>query len=144
MDRGAPRAIVHGLSKSWTLLKQLSTHTPVSRRWEIASSGHHVFLKLRFLIDIQLLHSSCPSAANSINQVHFFLIQGTSYINGKTSRYFVSGMPCLCENWLQLWKMYIFATLEALSGPSGGNTGVDVPGSAMWYESYVWLSSAQC
>ena len=74
----------------------------------------------------------------------FFLIQGTSYINGKTSRYFVSGMPCLCENWLQLWKMNIFATLEALSGPSGGNTGVDVPGSAMWYESYVWLSSAQC
>ena len=28
MDRGAWRAIVHGIAKSWTGLKRLSTHTP--------------------------------------------------------------------------------------------------------------------
>ena len=30
MDRGAWRATVHGVAKSWTLLKELSTH---ARQW---------------------------------------------------------------------------------------------------------------
>ena len=44
MDRGAWQAIVHGVSKSWTQLKRLSTHAP--RVWppagavQLGSIGH--------------------------------------------------------------------------------------------------------
>ena len=37
MDRGAWRAIVHGVSKSWTQLKPLSTHMAVIKHKEIES-----------------------------------------------------------------------------------------------------------
>ena len=54
MDRGAWRAIVHGIAKSWTGLKRLSTHTPTL--WEVwdvfldpvglSSLTHYLFMLL--------------------------------------------------------------------------------------------------
>ena len=49
MDRGAWWATVHGVAKSWTQLKRLSTHSPViqmhlSRRAELLAVIRHTSL----------------------------------------------------------------------------------------------------
>ena len=46
MDRGAWRAIVNGVAKSWTQLKQLSTH--FSRPDNCCQTNHSYPLHLRF------------------------------------------------------------------------------------------------
>ena len=65
VDRGAWQATVHGVTKSWTRLKRLSMHAPLSIRPECRNTG--LVSKFSFLISsaVELLLSVSGSSEPS-------------------------------------------------------------------------------
>ena len=57
MDRRAWRATVHGVAKSWTQLKRLSTHRQIPRRGIAGLYGSFIFIFLRYHHTV--LHCGC-------------------------------------------------------------------------------------